>query len=63
MVKKLVQYQVTIEVDDNGEFDQWAMRDGVRAGIQMSQNEGGLTTLDDETTIIHGFNVTHLGTK
>ncbi len=31
MTKKLVQYTVTVEIDDNGDFDQWAMRDGIMA--------------------------------
>jgi len=62
MAKKIVQYAVTVEIDDEGDFDERAMRDGIGSGIQLLQDEGGLTTIDDQTTVIHGFHVQHMCT-
>ena len=62
MANQIVQFTVTVEIDDDGDFDERAMRDGISVGIQLLQNEGGLTTIDDQTTVIHGFYVQHLCT-
>lgn len=59
MAKQLIQYTVTFEIEDDGQFDQYAMRDGIIEGIILAQDNGNLTLLEDESTVIHGFNVQH----
>lgn len=61
-MKKVVRFQVTITVDDNGEFDSTLVRDAIQDGLFVAQNEGTLTRIDDESTLFHSFNVSHIST-
>lgn len=54
-MRKTQYYEVAVEVDDNGEFDAVNLRDAITGGIQRQMDEGNMTPLSDETTLILGF--------
>lgn len=63
MTTKTIEYRVLVTVDDFGQMDEGTILDAICTGISIAQQEGSLTTLDDESTIIEGFTVSHVGTK
>lgn len=62
-MKKVVTLTVCITVDDQGALDEYAMRKAISDGIEIAQSEGFLTHIEDETTEILGWSVTHTSTE
>lgn len=63
MHKKMIEFRVLVSVEDNGELDEGTVRDGIGMGIGRMVSEGALTTIDDTSTVIDSWNVSHVGTK
>lgn len=63
MASKTVEFRVLVSVDDSGQMDEGVMRDAIHQGLDIAMQEGNLTSLDDETTVIEGYTVSHVGTK
>lgn len=63
MHKKMIEFRVLVSVEDNGELDEGTVRDGIGMGIGRMVSEGALTAIDDTSTVIDSWNVSHVGTK
>lgn len=57
MTRKTVQYLVTFEVEDDGQFDASYLRAGIDGAIGFASQEGWLTPLEDETTLFNSWRV------
>lgn len=60
--KKTIRYNVTVQVEDNGQFDQFIMQNGIVSGINRAIQEGELSAIDDTSTLIHGISVQYVYT-
>lgn len=63
MAKKIVEYQVLVTVEDEGEFDPKFLREAIDRGITTAVEEGASTALEDETTSTLHWGVKHISTK
>ena len=59
---KAVTYTLTFLVEDHGELDETVLRKGVLSGIEFMHQDGALTALDDESTGIESWSITHVST-
>ena len=62
-MKKVVEFKVLMEVDDEGDFDEDPVRRALYRGIHIAHAEGYLSGPDDETTEFISWHVSHQGTK
>lgn len=62
MAKKIIEYSVKFAVEDDGEFDSFVMRDGLKDAAFIGLDEGFYTKLDDTSTIITAITVRHVST-
>lgn len=51
-------YLVQVQVTDHGHCDPHSIRKGIEEGVARMRDEGHLTDLDDETTLIHAIQTT-----
>ena len=63
MTAKTVEFRVLVKVEDHGELDEGTIRDAIHLGFDIAAGEGYLTRLDDESTIVVGYTVSHVGTR
>ena len=63
MTAKIVEFRVLVNVEDHGELDEGTIRDAIQSGLDIAASEGWLTRLDDESTIVDGYIVSHVGTR
>lgn len=59
MMEKLVRFTVTIRVNDEGQLDETALGKAISDGIDKAQSEGAMTDLEDTTTEVLHWRVTH----
>ena len=50
MTRKVVRFTVDVVVEDHGEFDEQYVADAIYQGLQIANDEGHLTSYNDETT-------------
>ena len=63
MTAKTVEFRVLVNVEDHGELDEGTIRDAIQSGLDIAAGEGYLTSLYDESTIVVGYTVNHVGTR
>jgi hypothetical protein len=62
-MRKLVQFTVTVEVNDAGDLDTYMMRDGIEGILSTFEKDiGALLPLDAESKII-SYSVAHASTQ
>lgn len=59
-MKKLVTFQVTVSVEDHGEFDGKCLETAISTGLDMAHEEGVMTSMSDTTTDVLGWEIKRL---
>lgn len=59
---KVVTFSLSFVVQDNGGLDEKFLMAGVLSGIEFMHQDGALTALDDESTLIESWTMAHIGT-
>ena len=59
MTRKVVRFTVDVVVDDHGEFDEQYVADAIYQGLNIANDEGYLTSYNDETSVVTGWEVSY----
>lgn len=59
MTRKVVRFTVDVVVEDHGEFDEQYAADAIYQGIKVANDEGYLTSYNDETTEVLDWEVSY----
>lgn len=57
MAKRLVQFIVTVDVEDSGDFHPHVMRSGIAEALRQAQASGDLLKVGDNSTVVGHFRV------
>ena len=59
---KVVTFNLSFIVQDNGELDEKSLMAGVLSGLEFMHQDGALTAPADESTLIESWTMAHIGT-
>ena len=59
MTRKVVRFTVDVVVEDHGEFDEQYVADAIYEGIRIANEDGYLTSYNDETTEVLDWEVSY----
>lgn len=59
MARKVVRFTVAVIVEDHGEFDEQYVANAIYEGIRIANEDGYLTSYNDETTEVLDWEVSY----